>query len=289
MKRLILILVSVGFLLCFCGCSDDNVVRIAHKNYTEQRIAGQMLAILLEDRGYKTKVSELGGSMLCFNALRSNKIDLYPEYTSTMYSAFLNQTERIEHEKISDYVRENMDAQFGITMLSPFGWNNTYTIAVTSKNADKQNLKDISDIVPLSESLIIGSDSEFVVREDGLIGMQRIYGIKEFKKTAIMDSGLMYNALVQGDVDTIAAFSTDGRLAKYNLVTLEDDKESFMPFYCVPILDKEFAQKNPEIVAILEETQNRWTNAEMQQYNLRVDEGEDVRNVARQMLIDKGL
>ncbi|NCC64471.1 MAG: glycine/betaine ABC transporter substrate-binding protein [Spirochaetia bacterium] len=289
MKRLILILVSVGFLLCFCGCSDDNVIRIAHKNYTEQRIAGQMLAILLEDRGYKTKVSELGGSMLCFNALRSNKIDLYPEYTSTMYSAFLNQTERIEHEKISDYVRENMDAQFGITMLSPFGWNNTYTIAVTSKNADKQNLKDISDIVPLSESLIIGSDSEFVVREDGLIGMQRIYGIKEFKKTAIMDSGLMYNALVQGDVDTIAAFSTDGRLAKYNLVTLEDDKKSFMPFYCVPILDKEFAQKNPEIVAILEETQNRWTNAEMQQYNLRVDEGEDVRNVARQMLIDKGL
>ncbi len=289
MKRLILILALVGFLLCCCGCSDENVVRIAHKNYTEQRIAGQMLAILLQSRGYKTKVSELGGSMLCFNALRSNKIDLYPEYTSTMYSAFLNQTDRIAHEKISDYVRENMDAQFGITMLSPFGWNNTYTIAVTRENAEKQNLKTISDIVPLSKSLIIGSDSEFVVREDGLIGMQRIYDIKEFKKTAIMDSGLMYNALVQGDVDTIAAFSTDGRLAKYDLVTLEDDKESFFPFYCVPILSKEFAQNNPEIVAILQETQNRWTNAEMQQYNLRVDEGEDVATVARQMLSDKGL
>ena len=104
-----------------------------------------------------------------------------------------------------------------------------------------------------------------------------------------MDQGLTYAALRDGDLDVNVSYSTDGRIAKFNLVNLEDNKSFFPPYYVTPILRMDYAEENPEVVSALKELGGRWTDAQVQQYNLLVDEGEDAREVATMMLKDAGL
>lgn len=104
-----------------------------------------------------------------------------------------------------------------------------------------------------------------------------------------MDQGLTYAALRNGDLDVISAYSTDGRIAKYDLVTLTDDKNFFPPYFVTPIVRMDYAEKNPEIIAALNDLGGRWTDEDMQRYNLMVDEGADAREIATLMLRDVGL
>ena len=104
-----------------------------------------------------------------------------------------------------------------------------------------------------------------------------------------MDQGLTYEALKNGELDVNVSFSTDGRIAKFNLVNLEDDAGFFPPYHCVPILKQSFAREHPDLVEALDAIENKWSDSDMQTYNLRVDEGEDARDVATEMLKDAGL
>jgi len=136
--------------------------------------------------------------------------------------------------------------------------------------------------------MVIGSDGEFMARIDGILGLKEEYGI-QFKKETPMDQGLTYAALRDGQLDVNSSFSTDGRIAKFNLFNLEDDKNFFPPYYVTPILRLDYAQKHPDLVDLLEKLGGLWSESDMQDYNLRVDEGADVKEVARAMLKDKRL
>ncbi|MEA3314201.1 MAG: glycine betaine ABC transporter substrate-binding protein [Caldisericota bacterium] len=294
MKKLIKrtgIFVLIASMLFLAGCSSSGgskTIRIVHKNFTEQRIMGEMLSVYLESKGYETTVNELGGSMLCFNALNNGEADLYPEYTGTGYSCILEQSDILSPNETYDYVKSHFEEDYGITWLAPFGFNNTYVLSVTEETAEKYDITSISDLKDLAGDMILGCDQEFVVRTDGYPGMCTLYGF-EFKKVKNMDQGLTYAALAEGDLDVNVSFSTDGRIAKYNLVNLEDDKHFFPPYYCTPILKQEFAEANPGVVTALEALENAWSDTDMQKYNLQVDEGAELRDVATQMLKDKGL
>ncbi len=292
MKRVILILLvamllSVGMM---AGCSKkDDVVRIGHKNYTEQRLTGQMLSVLIEDKTqYQTEVIEFGGTMLCFEALKSGEIDMYAEFTGTAYGAILEQTDILGQQETYDYVKNAFEEKYDITWLDELGWNNTYILSVTAETAEELGVSTVSELVPYADDMIMGCDNEFLGRTDGLPGLKETYGIS-FKQELPMDQGLTYAALRDGQIDVNVSFSTDGRIAKFNLVNLKDDKNFFPPYYVVPILKQDFANANTAVVEALRLLKGKFTDEDMQQYNLMVDEGDDPRDVATQALKDKGL
>jgi glycine betaine/choline ABC-type transport system substrate-binding protein len=272
------------------GCSkDENVVRIGHKNYTEQRLTGQMLSVIIEDSSdYETEIREFGGTMVCFEALRNDEIDVYPEFTGTAYGAILNQTEVMPAQETYDYVKQAFEDEYEITWLDEMGWNNTYILSVTAETAEELDVSTISELAAYSEDMVMGCDNEFLGRTDGLPGLKEAYGI-EFKQEKPMDQGLTYSALNEGQIDVNVSFSTDGRIAKFNLVNLVDDKEYFPPYYCAPILKLDYADKHPEVADALNLLSGAFTDEDMQKYNLMVDEGADAREVAEQALKDKGL
>lgn len=265
------------------------VVLIGHKNYSEQRLSGQMLAVLIEAKtDYPTEVIEFGGTMVAFEALKSDEIDIYPEFTGTAYGAILEETEILSPEETYNFVKNAFEEQFGITWLGEFGWNNTYVLSVTAETAEELGVSNVSELVPYAGDMIMGCDNEFLGRADGLPGFKEVYGIS-FKNELPMDQGLTYAALREGEIDVNVSYSTDGRIAKFNLVNLVDDKNYFPPYFVAPILKQEFADANPAIVEALMLIKNKFSDEDAQKYNLMVDEGGDPREVAEQALRDKGL
>jgi osmoprotectant transport system substrate-binding protein len=302
LMALSLIVLLVAFMIVGCqpdeGATDTDtgeepaameVVKIGHKNYTEQRLSGQMLAVLIEEKtDYPTEVIEFGGTMLCFEALDSDEIDIYPEFTGTAYGAILEQADILSPEETYDYVKNAFEEQYGITWLGELGWNNTYILSVTAETAEELGISTVSELVPYASDMIMGCDNEFLGRADGLPGFKETYGIT-FKNELPMDQGLTYAALREGEIDVNVSFSTDGRIAKFNLVNLTDDKGYFPPYYVAPILKQDFADANPAVVEALMLLKGKFTDEDAQKYNLMVDEGGDPRDVAEQALKDKGL
>jgi glycine betaine/choline ABC-type transport system substrate-binding protein len=289
-KHLIFMAAAVMLVLTMVGCSGKTeTIKIAHKDYTEQRITGQLMSLYLESKGFETEVTELSGTMICYTALQNDNIDLYAEFTGSAYGAIFKQTEILGVDETFEYVKNMSEETDGITWLSPLGWNNTYVLSVRQETADEYNLATISDLVAVSGDMILGSDDEFINRVDGMIGLKELYTGLDFAQEVSMDQGLTYAALKNGEIDVNSSYSTDGRIAKFGLVNLEDDKNFFPPYYVTPILKIEFAEENPEVVEALEELGGHWTEADMQEYNLMVDEGADVEEIARLMLTDAGL
>ncbi len=285
---LAVILLAVG-IMSGCAKQQDNIVRIGHKNYTEQRLTGQMLSVLIENKtDYKTEVTEFGGTMLCFEALKKGEIDVYPEFTGTAYGAILNQTEVLGQQETYDYVKKEFEDQFNITWLNEMGWNNTYILSVTAETAEALGISTVSELVPHASDMIMGCDNEFLGRSDGLPGLKEAYGIT-FKQEMPMDQGLTYAALRDGQIDVNVSFSTDGRIAKLNLLNLADDKQFFPPYYVAPIMNQDYANENAVIVSTLNLLNGKFTDEDMQKYNLLVDEGGDPKEVATKALKDKGL
>lgn len=273
----------------FSSLAANDIVRIGHKKFAEQRILGELFAIYLESKGYKTEVSEFPSTRSIFNALQNGDIDVYTDYTGALYGVILDQFENLGKDETYNYVKNRLESGYGITLLNPLGWNNTYVLSVLPETAKKYHLKTISDIIPVVNLMILGSDSEFANRKDGLIGLSKTYVGLNFKNTKSMDQALTYQALVDGKTDINASYSTDAQTVKFGLINLIDDRNFFPPYYVTPVLKMGFAEENPELVTAIEELQNQWTEAEITQYNYMVDEGQDPRAVAEIMLRDKGL
>lgn len=293
MKKTVLLIMTVlvmaTAIMTGCGQKDDNVITIGHKNYTEQRLVGQMLSVLIEEKtDYETEVIEFGGTMLCFEALKNDDIDVYPEFTGTAYGAILSKSEILGKDETYDYVKEVFEKVYDITWLDSLSYNNTYILSVTSETAAELGVSTVTELIPYAGDMIMGCDNEFIGRSDGLPGMKEVYGI-EFKQETPMDQGLTYAALRDGQIDVNVSFSTDGRIAKFDLVNLVDDKNFFPPYYVAPIVKLDFAENYPEVVDALNTLGNHFTDEQMQQLNLLVDEGADAREVATQALKDEGL
>lgn len=292
MKKGLLVVVAVLLIasLCLAGCGGkSDVIKITHKDYTEQRLTGQLMSVYLESKGFETEVTELGGTMLCYTALKNGSVDLYAEFTGTAYGAIFDQTDVLTPDETFDYVKKKSEEDDKITWLKPLGWNNTYVLSVRPETAEELNLKKVEDLIPYASEYILGSDDEFLNRTDGLPSLYDTYPGIEFKKELAMDQGLTYGALKNGDIDVNVSFSTDGRIAKFGLVNLEDNNQFALPYYVTPILRMDYAEKNPDVVKALEELGGNWTDDDMRKYNLMVDEGQDAREVAEIMLKDAGL
>jgi len=278
------------------GCKRDADatkvhVRIAAKNFTEQFILGELLAQLVEG---KTDLAVernfyLGGTMICHGALVSGEIDVYPEYTGTALTTILKREVLATPDETYSAVAKAYREQFKCEWLSPLGFNNTYAITARETDAQAKNWQTVSDLKREAPSLEAGFTAEFVERPDGYPGLKRKYGF-EFGSVRELDAGLMYKALAAGEVDVICAFATDGRIAAYNLVPLEDDKRFFPPYFAAPVVRSAVLQAHPELRNALNGLADKLDDSQMQKLNYEVDEKKrSPADVAREFLRSRGL
>lgn len=292
MKKIICIITLSIMILSLSACGSGNEsIEIGHKNFTEQRIIGQMLAIMIEEKMDKTvNVTEFGGTNVAFEALKTGEIDMYPDYTGTAYGAILGESELKDPNAVYEHVKKVYKEKYDVEWGVPLGFNNTYTLAVRPEIAEKYDLKSLSDLSAVANELVMISTTEFLERSDGLPGVVETYGGFDFSDTKSMDPGLRYAAIDSKQGQVMDAFSTDGKLIEFDLVVLEDDKGFFPPYYVAPIFNGEFAKDNPEIYKLLLDLGNTVTDKDMQQMNYEVDTmGKSEKDVAEVFLKSKGL
>ncbi|TWD92304.1 osmoprotectant transport system permease protein [Neobacillus bataviensis] len=286
----ILLVAAVGFKAYSTAQAEDKIV-IGSKNFSEQLILGNMLADVIEaktDIQVERKLN-LGGTQVAFGALNSGDIDMYVEYTGTGLVNILNQPPESDPDKVYNYVQKEFKQKYGMELLKPLGFNNTYALAVRQDTAKEYGLNTISDLAKVSGNLIMGPTIEFPNREDGLIGLSKTYNMA-FKDVKAIDGGLRYTALKNHKSDVIDAFSTDGLLQAFDLKVLKDDQQFFPPYYAVPIIKEETLKEHPELKKVLNSLSGKLTDEKMRELNYKVDSlKQSPAKVAKEFLEKEGL
>lgn len=263
---------------------SSGVVRVGSKNFTEQLILGEVMAQLIERETRLTVVRrfDLGGTMICHQALLNGGIDLYAEYSGTGWTAVLQNETPADPENVFNDVARAYRTGFDLHWLEPLGFNNTYAITVRRSDAEEHGWQTISDLRPVDSELRAGWTFEFSERPDGYPGLKAAYGI-EFGAVRDLETTLMYQAIAKGEVDVICAFATDGRIESLDLLSLRDDRNSFPPYEAAPVVRGELLARHPELLDVLGLLDGELTTEVMRELNLQVDEG---RKSARQAAAD---
>ncbi len=261
--------------LAFIGCRDPNVktIVIGSKHFTEQEILGEIMAILIEENtDFKVvRKLNLGGTMICFNALKAGDIDLYAEYTGTGLVNILKMDTTKDQTQAYRMVKDVFEKKFQLLWLDPFGFDNTYTLTMRRIHAKSLGIQKISDLARYKEKFRSGFDAEFLERPDGYQGLIKHYGFEFVQDPRQMDPGLMYKALAEGSVDIIDGFATDGRIPAYELFILEDDKHFFPPYHAAPLIRKEIISQYPKLKKLLNRLGGLIDDQKMQALNYQVD------------------
>lgn len=271
--------------------TEKKTLTLAGKDYTEQHVLVSLYAKVIESKTDIKVIQKLnlGGTQVCFTALKSGDIDMYVEYSGTAYGDTLKHPPISDVQQVYDTVKSEFKEKFNIEVLDQTVFNNTYTLAVTQDTAKKYNLTTISDLSKYANQLKAGATLEFLNRNDGLLGLMDTYEFK-FDKSIGIDGSSRYIAIEKKEVDIIDAFSTDGLLKKFELVTLEDDKNFFPPYYAMPIMRNEVFVKYPELVPVIDELSSVLTNEIMMELNYKVDELQmEPAKVAEDFLIENNL
>jgi osmoprotectant transport system substrate-binding protein/osmoprotectant transport system permease protein len=275
--------VLAGLLACpahLGAAGPERPIVIGCKQDVEGQVLAEVMAQLLEDRGFAVdRRFSLGGTLICFEALKRGSIDVYPEYSGTVEQTILELPGRVSHARM----REQLAQRFNLEMLDFFGFSNTYALALSRTTAERLGLKRISDLIGHPE-LRFGFSNEFLNRADGWIGLAQAYGLSA--RPVGMEHALTYAAIHEGKLDVTDAYSTDGDLKKFDLVLLEDDRQFFPAYLAMPLVR---AELNDSAKRVLEELAGRMSQEEMQSLNQSVQEKKSVRDVAAQFLRSKGL
>jgi osmoprotectant transport system substrate-binding protein len=277
--------------LAGCGL-DHDTSKIGSKNFTESLVLGELYAQLLENGGLHVRRRlDLGGTDIAMEALRRGEIDLYPEYTGTALLVVLKAQLHGDAAATYAYVKQQYAARYGLTWLDPAPMNNTEALATTKALAARYGLATLSDVAAKAPQLRLGAVPEFVKRPDGLPGLQRVYGGFHFKEIRLLDFGLKYRALLDGDVDIVVAFGTDGAIIADDLLVMRDDKHLFPPYQVAPVVRTQTLQARPAIATILNRVAPLLTDHVMQTLNNAIDgpAKQEPADVARDFIKAHGL
>ena len=270
----------------------QNIV-VGGKNFTEQQIMSQMTAQLLQAKGFKPDVKAGMGSAVVRQAQENGQIDVYWEYPGTSLITYNKINDRLSPADTYAKVKE-LDAAKGLVWLNPSKANNTYSLAMNADDAKKQGIVSISDLaakVKGGAKLTFASNAEFYARPDGLKPLEEKYGF-EFPRENVkrMDTGLVYQALKERQVDVGLVFATDGRVPAFNFVILKDDKGYFPNYALTPVVRKQVLDANPKLAEYLNALSAKLDDATMARLNASVDvDKKTVEDVAKTFLKEQGL
>jgi osmoprotectant transport system substrate-binding protein len=266
---------------------------IGSKNFTEQKVLGEIYAQGLKAAGYTIDTDlNLGDQDTALAALKGKEIDAYPEYTGTaLLSFFGKQADELPKDPQAAY--EEAKAGFekdGLVAFPPTPFTSSNEVAVTQETADKLGLKTISDLDGKSQDLTLFGSPECRKRLDCLLGLQQVYGLK-FKKFTPVAIDQRHEVLTSGRADVSIVFTTDPQIQREKEVLLEDDKGMFPPYNSTLVMSQETADEaGPDLPKTIELLQEQLTDENMQELNARVDlDKKDPATVAKEYLSETGL
>ena len=286
----LIVIIAVGAYTVYEN-STRQTVHIAAKSYTEQYVLGYMLEELIEDNtdynvDFTSGIS--GGTSTIQGGMAKGEFDMYTEYTGVAWMTVFSNP-GLYDESMFGQLNKQFHDELSETMLSPYGFENTYAIAVPNEIAEKYNLKTISDLSAVSSQLTFGAESDYFSRADGFDNLSSYYNLK-FKDTMDLDVSLKYDAVEQGKIDVVEVYTTDGRLYGANLTILEDDLNFFPSYYAVPVVREETLKEYPDLIPVLNKLNGTITTQDMVKMNYEVDvENKDPKEVAHEYLVNKGL
>jgi osmoprotectant transport system substrate-binding protein len=266
--------VTLGWASWACTGAAQTIV-VGGKAFTEQQIMTAMTVQLLKAKGFNPDRKAGMGSAAVRAAMENGQVDVYWEYTGTGLGVFNKITDKFASAEDAYKKIKEVDGAKGIVWLNMSKVNNTYGFAMNKDDAQKRGIVTMSDLakaVKGGAKLIFGSNAEFYARPDGLPGWQTAYGF-EFDRESVkrMDTGLVYSALKDRQVDVGVVFATDGRIPAFNFVVVKDDKNYAAPYNLTPVVRKEILDKNPKIADALNALAAKLNDDNMARLNASVD------------------
>ncbi|MDQ3629443.1 MAG: glycine betaine ABC transporter substrate-binding protein [Actinomycetota bacterium] len=254
---------------------------VGSKEFTEQLILGQMTIQLLENAGAEVEdQTGITGTTNVRQALTSDEIDMYWEYTGTGYSEILGNDiakAPTDSQELYDAVAEQDQAENGVTWLALSEANNSYAIATSAAAQEETGVESLSDYSELvasdAENATMCAAAEFLDRADGFPGLEKTYGFS-LPEEAIteVELGIIYTQLPEGDRCRFGeVFETDGRIPANDLVVLEDDKNFFVKYNLAPTVNEDVLEEYPAIADIMNPVSEALSTETMQQLNSQVD------------------
>ncbi|MGB8713167.1 MAG: glycine betaine ABC transporter substrate-binding protein [Onishia taeanensis] len=273
--------------------AQANEIVVGGKNFTEQQILASMTSQYLDGLGYDVEKRSGMGSAVLRQAQENGQIDLYWEYTGTSLINYNDVTERLSPEDTYTRVKE-LDAEKGLVWLAPSDANNTYALAMREDDAQERGITTLSDLAQAvndDEGLTFALNAEFYAREDGWRPLQQAYDFRVGRgDVKRMDSGLVYQALRDAQVDVGLVFATDGRIPAFNFQVLEDDQNYFPAYALTPVVREETLEANPKLEGQMDKLSSLLDDETMSSLNAQVDvEKETIERVAEGFLKEHDL
>ncbi|WP_417478222.1 ABC transporter permease/substrate-binding protein [Maricaulis sp.] len=209
-------------------------ISIGAKAFTEQYILAALMQDVLEEAGAVVERRDNLGSTIAYDALRSGEIDVYIDYTGTIWATLMERPQAAQRHVMLAEMTAWLHTRDGILTLGRLGFENAYGFAMTRERAAGLGVASLADLAAHAGELTVGGDPEVFVRSEW-IGTRDGYGLGAMR-TRAMDSTFMYGAVRDGQVDLISAYTTDGRIAAYELVVLEDPAHILPPYDAVILL-----------------------------------------------------
>ncbi|MFR4968086.1 glycine betaine ABC transporter substrate-binding protein [Lactobacillus kalixensis] len=251
--------------------SNASTVIIGSKNFTESKIVMQIWADALKKEGFNVRTKPNISSSVVYQAIRSKQVTLYPEYTGTIALSYLNKNIVGKNEKQIATIARNGVQKEGLTTLSYAPGNDAQGIAIRTSIAKRYGIKNISDLQKKANKIRFASQGEFDKREDGILGLEKVYGKFNFKNHKVYDPSLKYQILEKGEGDITPASTTEGQLATGKYFALTDNKHFWPPYNLVPLIRKSTLDSDPRIAKILNKVNKKLTTKELQNLNKQVD------------------
>lgn len=274
MKGALLFAIGIFLIGASSYAANPHKVIVGSKSFTEGYILGEIVAQTLEAaasaNGSKKVTIErrlgMGGTGILYQALESGDIDLYAEYTGTIADTVLKDRSFKSFAEIQLALKSR-----GMVMSPPLGFNNTYAIAVRREFAERHRLTKISDLSRVAADARVGFSYEFTTRNDGMIGLTRVYDLKFGPKVRTMEHTLAYEAIRANALDVIDIYSTDAKIDQLNLTLLKDDQGLFPGYQAVVLARSDFVATHPDLWAEIQLLFDRIHEPEMRALNAQVD------------------
>lgn len=247
-------------------------VRIGAKDFTENLIVGELYALALEDAGYKvTRVFNIAGSLV-HTSIVNDRIDLYPEYTGTGLLTVLKMKPMTDPARVYETVKREYAKRFNLVWLEQSRANDSQGLVMRTPVARTMGIATISDLQRNADKIRFASQGEFDLRDDGLPGLEKVYGSFCWKSSRVYDNGLKYEILLNDEADLAPAYTTEGQLLNTEAFTLlRDDKRMWPPYYLAPVIRAETLAAHPDIGGILNRVSASLDTETMIRLNAGVD------------------
>lgn len=274
MNRLTTLALTIALLTTTaCAPPRSSHIVIGAKDFTEQVILGELLAQEIEASGGGPVERRfwLAGSYLCQQALISNRIDAYVEYTGTALTAILKQPLDRDPAQVNATITRLYHQRYHVYVGPGLGFQDTFAMVIPGATARAHHLRTLSDIIPYAPTWRLGVGYEFAERPDGLRGMDAAYRLQFQGDPRTMELGLLYRALQDHQVDIVAGNSTDGAINQFDFTALEDNLHYFPPYEAVPLVREDSLKRWPQILIALNRLAGKVTADDMRAMNLAVD------------------